>query len=96
MVARAGREAGIEVSACGEMAGRPAGAVALAGLGVEVLSVAWHSLPEIRGLLRGHPIEDLRAAAVAAMEAATRAQARRILAEALGGMADPGLFPFES
>ena len=96
MVARTGRETGIEVSACGEMAGRPAGAVALAGLGVEVLSVAWHSLPEIRGLLRGHPIEDLRAAAVAAMEAATRAQARRILAEALGGMADPGLFPFES
>lgn len=95
-VARAGREAGIEVSACGEMAGRPAGAVALAGLGVEVLSVAWHSLPEIRGLLRSHPIEGLRAAAVAAMEAPTRAQARRLLAEALGSMADPGLFPFES
>ena len=96
MVARAGRETGIEVSACGEMAGRPAGAIALAGLGVEVLSVAWHSLPEIRGLVRSHPIEGLRTAAVAAMEAATRAQARRILAEALGSMADPGLFPFES
>lgn len=95
-VARAGHEAGIEVSACGEMAGRPAGAVALAGLGVEVLSVAWHSLPEIRDLLRGHPIEDLRAAAVAAMEAPTRSRARRILAEVFGGAADPGLFPFES
>lgn len=96
MVARAGRDAGIEVSACGEMAGRPAGAIALAGLGVEVLSVASHSLPEIRSLLRSHPIESLRAAAVAAMEAATRSQARQILAEVLGSAADPGLFPFES
>ncbi len=96
MVARAGHEAGIEVSACGEMAGRPAGALALAGLGVEVLSVAWHSLPEIRSLLRNRPIEGLRAAAVAAMEADTQSQARRILAEALGSAADPGLFPFES
>ena len=95
MVARAGRRAGIEVSACGEMAGRPAGALALVGLGVEVLSVAWHSLPAIGSVLRSHPVKGLRAAAAAAMNATTGSRARRILAEAAGGSADPGLFPFQ-
>lgn len=96
MVAKAGRDAGIEVSACGEMAGRPAGAVLLAGLGVEVLSVAWTSLAEIRSLLRSHRIENCRAAASAALKAGTSAGVKRVLAETLEGTADPSLFPFES
>ena len=95
MVARAGRDAGIEVSACGDMAGRPAGAILLAGLGVEVLSVAWTSLPEIGNLICGHRGESARVAA-AAMEAGTSSGVRRVLAEALEGTADPRLFPFES
>ena len=96
MVAQAGRDAGIEVSACGEMAGRPAGAIVLAGLGVEVLSIAWPSLPEIRNLFRGYQIESVRAAASAALEAGTSSGVRRVLAETLEGNADPRLFPFES
>lgn len=95
MVAQAGHDAGIEVSACGEMAGRPAGAILLAGLGVEVLSVAWTSLLEIGNLIRGHRSESARVAA-AALEAGTSSGVRQVLAEALGGTADPRLFPFES
>lgn len=94
MVASAGRDAGIEVSACGEMAGRPTGAFVLAGLGVEVLSVAWPSLPEIRSLLRSHSLADIRAAAARALGAPTGEAASRALSESLQDPAGRRLFPF--
>ncbi len=83
MVAQAGRDAGTEVSACGELAARPAGAILMAGLGVKALSVAWTSLSEIRDLLGRHPIEDIRAAAAAALDAGTSAGVREVLAQIL-------------
>ena len=95
MVASAGRDAGIEVSACGEMAGRPTGAFVLAGLGVEVLSVAWPSLPEIRSLLRSHSLADIRAAAARALGAPSGEAAGRALSESLHDAAHGRLFPFE-
>lgn len=94
MVAAAGRNAGIEVSACGEMAGRPRGAFVLVGLGVEVLSVAWPSLPEIRSLLRSHSLADIRAAAARALDAPTGEAASRALSESLQDPAGRRLFPF--
>ena len=93
-VAKAGREAGIEVSACGEMAGSPAGAIVLVGLGVRVLSVAWPSLPEIRSLIRSHRIEDIREAAESALEAPSTAAAKQALAKSLRGASGLRLFPF--
>ena len=84
MVARAGRAAGMEVSACGEMATRPLGALLLLGLGIETLSVAWRSLPEIRKLVRSCRLEEVRAAAAAALEAPTSAQVKRTLTVSLG------------
>ena len=92
MVARAGRAAGMEVSACGEMATCPLGALLLLGLGVQALSVAWRSLPEIRRLVRSCHLEQVRAAAAAALEAPTSAQVKQTLAESLGG-ARERLFP---
>ncbi len=92
-VARAGRSRGIEVSACGEMAARPLGTVLLLGLGVEALSVAWASLPEIRKLVRSCRLDDVRAAAAAALEAPTGTDARRALTEALGDVLDRGVYP---
>lgn len=83
-VAHAGRAAGMEVSACGEMATNPLGALLLLGLGVQALSVAWRSLPEIRKLVRSCHLEEIRAAASAALEAPTGAQVRRILTASLG------------
>ena len=93
-VAKAGREAGIEVSACGEMAGSPAGAIVLVGLGVRVLSVAWPSLPEIRSLIRSHRIEDIRKAAESALEAPSTIAAKQALAKSLRGASGLRLFPF--
>ena len=87
-VVEAGRSAGIEVSACGEMAARPAGAVLLMGLGVEALSVAWPSLPEIRSLIRGCSMRNLREAAAAAVIAADSATVRRALQVPLAGPFD--------
>ena len=92
MVARAGRAAGMEVSACGEMATRPMGALILLGLGIETLSVAWRSLPEIRKLVRSCRLEEIRAAAAAALEATTSAQVKRTLTESLG-FSEERLFP---
>ena len=88
MVAKAGRSAGIEVSACGEMAARPAEAVLLMGLGVTALSVAWPSLPEIKNLIRSSRMEDMRAAAAATLEAPTSAAAREVLAKSLASNLD--------
>lgn len=77
MVAGAGRAAGVEVSACGEMAARPLGILLLLGLGVDVLSVAWRSLPGIRRMVRNCRLDEIRAAAAAAMEAPAGPQAKR-------------------
>jgi len=51
-VRRAGRDAGIEVSVCGEMASEPVSAWILLGLGYDVLSVAAPNLPLVRWLIR--------------------------------------------
>ncbi len=92
MVARAGRAAGVEVSACGEMATRPLGALFLLGLGVDVLSVAWRALPGIRRMVRSCRLDELRAAAAASVEASGGAEARRTFAASLRSAQD-GLFP---
>ena len=91
LVAGAGRSAGIEVSACGELAARPAGALLLMGLGVEALSVAWPSLPEITNLIRGCRMRDVREAAAAARAASGGTDVRRALEGLLAGPPDPGL-----
>lgn len=54
-VVAAARGAGISVSVCGEMASEPFGAVLLAGLGYDVLSVGPPALPLIRWVLRSVP-----------------------------------------
>lgn len=92
MVANAGRAAGVEVGACGEMATRPLGALLLLGLGVEALSVAWRSLPEISRLVRSCPLEQVRTAATAALEAPTSAEVKRTLTESIEGT-EGRLFP---
>lgn len=84
MVADAGRQAGVEVNACGEMAARPLGALLLLGLGVEALSVAWPSLLEIKRLVRRCRMSAVRAAASAALHASASCDVRRRLDESLG------------
>ena len=92
MAARAGEAAGLEVSACGEMATRPLGALLLLGLGVQALSVAWRSLPEIRKLVRSCSLADVRAAAAAALEAPTGTGVKQTFAASLPFALDGGQF----
>ena len=73
--------AGIPVAVCGELAGDPAGALVLVGLGVDELSADAGSLDEVRGALatssRGELEELARAALAAPDAAAVRARRRR-------------------
>ncbi|HET8587701.1 MAG TPA: putative PEP-binding protein, partial [Candidatus Limnocylindria bacterium] len=72
----AGHDAGIPVAVCGEMAGDPAGAIVLAGLGVDELSMESASFAAVKRALAGVTADEAAAAARAAMDAASAAQAR--------------------
>lgn len=64
--AEAAAGAGIPIGVCGELAGVPAVAPALVGLGVVELSMAPASIPLVKERLAGLTLEDARAAARAA------------------------------
>lgn len=76
--------AGIPVAVCGELAGDPAGALVLVGLGVDELSAEVSSLDGVRAALAGvtgGELGELAAAALAATDAETvRAAANELLA----------------
>ncbi|MGQ0812919.1 MAG: phosphoenolpyruvate--protein phosphotransferase [Gemmatimonadota bacterium] len=91
-VAIAGREAGIEVSVCGEMAGNPLAVFMLIGLGISALSVGTASLPEIKKVIRSVPSTDARSAAAAALDAATPNEVVEILTQEISKWLDLSLF----
>ena len=66
------------VGVCGELAGDPAAAVLLAGLGVTELSMAPALVPEAKAALRGVELEQARAAAEAALETDSATAARAL------------------
>jgi phosphoenolpyruvate-protein phosphotransferase/dihydroxyacetone kinase phosphotransfer subunit len=70
------------VGVCGELAGDPAAAVLLVGLGVTELSMASALIPEAKAALRSVDLSDARTAAEAALDAED-ADAARALAAAL-------------
>jgi phosphocarrier protein FPr len=65
------------VGVCGELAGDPAVAVLLAGLGVCELSMAPPMIPEVKQALRAVILADAAEAAVRAVDASDSAEARR-------------------
>jgi phosphoenolpyruvate-protein phosphotransferase/dihydroxyacetone kinase phosphotransfer subunit len=65
------------VGVCGEMAGDPACAVLLAGLGVDELSMAPRLIPEVKRALRGVDLGSARAAAELAIHATSAEAARQ-------------------
>jgi phosphoenolpyruvate-protein kinase (PTS system EI component) len=73
------------VAVCGELAGDPAGALVLVGLGVDELSAEASSLDGVRAALAGvtsAELRDLAAGALAATDAETvRAAANELLAQ---------------
>jgi phosphoenolpyruvate-protein kinase (PTS system EI component) len=79
--AQAGVTRRIPVAVCGEMAGEPALAALLVGLGVTELSMAPSRIPTVKEALASYRMADLRATAERAAAAETVAAADRALAE---------------
>jgi len=90
-VLRAGKQAGIEVSVCGEMASEPLSAVLLLGLGFRSLSVAPPAIPLVKWVIRNVPEAVARAAAEAALLADRETAVSRALADAVRHHCDPRL-----
>ncbi|MGZ8413676.1 MAG: phosphoenolpyruvate--protein phosphotransferase [Gemmatirosa sp.] len=82
-VVRTGKELGIDVAVCGEMASQPIMAFALLGLGLRQLSVGPRSVLAVKRIVRGVDAAEAERAANGALAASTAAEAERILHEAL-------------
>ncbi len=80
---RAGREAGIPVTLCGEMASDPLGALTLLGLGLTAFSCNPLTLPEVRAILRIASARDAREALDAALSLSDGAKIKLALADRL-------------
>jgi len=78
---------GAELSVCGEMAGDPAAALALVGLGISVLSMAASSLAPVRRAIRAADMPLLRTAAHEVLAAASAAEVRARFTDLLPGVA---------
>jgi phosphocarrier protein FPr len=77
------REHGRWVGVCGELAGDPAAAVLLVGLGVRELSMAPPLIAEVKEALRTVSLADAEAVAERALDARDAAEARRLAVELL-------------
>ncbi|MEZ0333240.1 MAG: phosphoenolpyruvate--protein phosphotransferase, partial [Gemmatimonadales bacterium] len=87
-VAEVGRETGLPVSVCGEMASEPLSAVLLIGLGIDRLSVSPPALPLVKWVVRTVPEEAARRAAEEALSAASADQVSEALRSAVGEYLD--------
>ena len=86
--------AGVELSVCGEMAGDPAGALALVGLGIRQLSMSAPGLAAVRRAIRGADAGALEVAAGAALRDPGAAEARARFGALLADVSvDGGLVP---
>jgi len=92
MTARAGREAGIEVGVCGEVAANPIAAFMLIGMRVTGLSVGPASLAEIKKVIRSVTYEQAAEAVEEALHATTPDDVVRALTSRLGALLDLSKF----
>ena len=83
MTVRAGRDAGIPVSVCGEMATNPLSVPILVGLGIGELSGTPASIPVVKEIVRALDSGDVEADARAALLAKTAAEVHAIAATRL-------------
>lgn len=78
-VVEAGRQAGKEVSICGEMAGEPLATVLLIGLGLTVLSGGSCILPEVKKRIRSVTMREARDIAQKALQFPTSGEVKKFL-----------------
>jgi phosphotransferase system enzyme I (PtsI) len=88
MTARAGREAGIEVGVCGEVAANPVAAFMLIGMRVSSLSVGPSSLAEIKKVIRSVTFADAEEAVREVLRASTSAEVQKELTGRLRAVLD--------
>ncbi|MGH7459122.1 MAG: phosphoenolpyruvate--protein phosphotransferase [Longimicrobiaceae bacterium] len=91
-IVNAGRDAGIEVSVCGELAADPLGAFLLIGMGVDTLSVGPSSLAEIKKVIRAVSSAGAAEAARQAVAAASSKEVVEVLRGRLPEEVDLSLF----
>jgi phosphoenolpyruvate-protein phosphotransferase len=77
LAVEAAARAKIELSVCGEMAGDPAAALVLVGLGVRVLSMVPPNIAPVRRAIRAATTADLERAAIASLDDASAADVRQ-------------------
>ncbi|MCA9656136.1 MAG: phosphoenolpyruvate--protein phosphotransferase [Myxococcales bacterium] len=82
-VAEAGRQQGIGVSLCGEMAADPRYTWVLVGLGVRELSMHPSAIPVIKNIIRSSEIEEMEALAQRVLAAADVDEAERMVLEVM-------------
>ncbi|MDX2193176.1 MAG: phosphoenolpyruvate--protein phosphotransferase [Gemmatimonadales bacterium] len=90
-ILRAARAASIPAAVCGEMASEPIGAVLLAGLGYEAVSVAPPAIPLVKWVLGAVPDAVTEAAAEAALRAGSSREVVALVREHLGRYLDLAL-----
>lgn len=83
LIVQAAHGAGKWVGVCGEMAGQPAGALLLLGLGIDELSMAGPSVPAIRRLVRATALAEAKAVAGRALACGTPAEVLHLVAPLL-------------
>ena len=89
---RVGREAGIEVSVCGEIAANPLGTFLMLGLGVSAFSVGSAVLPEVKKVVRAVPVASARSAVANALEGRTAEEAAAALMQGIGEHLDLAMY----
>jgi len=87
-VVEGGHAAGIPVAVCGEMAGDPAGAMALAGLGIDELSMDAGAFGAVKRAVGGATLGELQEATRHAMHAESAKEVRSIFDSMRGTRAE--------
>lgn len=91
--AKSAREAGIDVSLCGEMAANPLHAPLLVGLGIEDLSMDPVSIPAVKEAIRAVSAADMRALATEALQIETAEAIEALVERRIGPLLDPMALP---
>jgi phosphotransferase system enzyme I (PtsI) len=91
MIIDAGKQAGIPVSMCGEMAADPIFAIVLIGLGLEVFSMNPSSIPVIKNIVRSVRYRDCRRIAETALEKKTAQEIEEFIIESVAMRFPEGL-----
>lgn len=90
-VIEAGKQAGIPVSMCGEMAADPIYAIVLLGLGLEIFSMNPSSIPVIKNVIRSVRYRDCRRIAEIALQKKTAQEIEEFVIESVATRFPEGL-----